>query len=83
MIFLGQSACGWQEDSNIKKRVASPPVTYRGEKCPQTDSPPPRLDFSEDTGPTIQMPPDAQPVDFFHHLFDDSVLQLIVDETNK
>ena len=50
---------------------------------PETDSALPRLQFSEETGPTFQMPPDAQPVDFFRHLFDDSVLHLIVDETNR
>ena len=49
----------------------------------ETDLAPPCLQFSEETGPTFQMPPDTQPINFFRHLLDDSVLQLIVDETNR
>ena len=50
---------------------------------PATDSAPLPLVFSAQTGPTIQMPINAKPVDFFRHLFDDAVLHLIVNETNR
>ena len=85
-----QSARGRQRGSRggrgrgqgCQSRVTPSSLPWR-EVRPETDTAPPRLHFSEEIGPTIQMPPGAQPVEFFRHLFDDSVLQLIVDETNR
>jgi len=48
-----------------------------------SDRPPIPCPFSEPTGPTLQLPPNPQPIDFFHQLIDTSVIQLLVDETNR
>ena len=65
-----------------RSRVTPSTLPWK-EVRPETDSALPRLQFSEEAGLTFHMPPDAQPVDFFRHLLDDSVLHLIVDETNR
>ena len=48
-----------------------------------SDRPPIPCPFSEPTGPTLQLPPNPQPIDFFHQLIDTSVIRLLVDETNR
>ena len=39
--------------------------------------------FSEQTGPVSQLPSTPQLIDFFYQLIDTTVLQLLVDETNR
>ena len=43
----------------------------------------PPLPFSADVGPNLSLPPDPKPIDFFRSLFCPTILQLIVDETNR
>ncbi len=50
---------------------------------PDHDTPPTPFPFSEPTGATISLPDDAQPIDYFHLLVDDTFVQLLVDETNN
>lgn len=49
----------------------------------ESDIPPTPFPFLETTGPTLQLPPNPQPIDFFSQLLDGPVIQLLVDETNR
>ena len=48
-----------------------------------SDIPPAPFPFLEVTGPTLQLPMNPQPVDFFRQLLDGPVIQHLVDETNR
>ena len=43
----------------------------------------PPLPFNQYVGSTLQLPQDSQPVDFFRHLMDDNIIDLLVEETNQ
>ena len=47
------------------------------------DVTPPQLPFTESVGSNLQFPSESQPVDFFRHLLDNSLLELLVQETNR
>ena len=47
------------------------------------DVPPPPLPFNVMVGSTLQVTEESQPVDFFRHLLDDYLVDLLVTETNK
>ena len=66
LVGEGSGAVPHGEGEEDKDGLMLPPVPYRNlaPSCQQ---------FSEETGPTFQMPPDAQPIDFFRHLLDDCV----------
>ena len=55
------------------------PVPYHGSQ----DTEPPQLPFATSVGPDLGLPASSKPVNFFRVLFTTSVIQLIVDETNR
>lgn len=50
---------------------------------PAADVSPSPLPFTEVVGPTPNLPGFSQPVEYFRHLFDDQILHLLVEETNR
>ena len=50
---------------------------------PEMDSPPPPFVFTDEVCATSQMDHDNHPVDFFRLLWDDHVIHLLVEETNR
>ena len=49
----------------------------------ESDFSPTPFPFLDVTGPTLQLPPNPQSVDFFRQLLDGPVIQHLVDETNR
>ena len=43
----------------------------------------PQLPFTESVGSNVQFSSESQNVDFFRHLLDNSLLELLVQETNR
>ena len=60
----------------------SAPFSWQPIDC-NTDRPLLSFPFSGAAGPTAQMPDDNTPLDFFKPLFDDTIIDLIVAETNR
>ena len=50
---------------------------------PETDAAPPPFPFTHEVGTALTLQLASQQIDFFRHLFDDRIIQLIVDETNQ
>ena len=48
-----------------------------------TDIPPPPIPFNETTGPATHLPPTASPIQFYEKLVDETVMSIIIQETNQ
>ena len=47
------------------------------------DTLPTPLTYTQNTGTNVQLPPTAQPIDYFSIFADDDILGHITDETNQ
>ena len=73
-----------QGDSRPRARPwdRSAPLSWQPVDC-NADSLPSPFPFHGAAGPTTRMPDDSTPLDFFKQLFDDTIIDLIVTETNR
>lgn len=70
-----------QRGSSSGRRASSPLQWQPVDSA--TDTAPTPFTFSEQVGPTNQMPDESVPVDFLRLLLNDTLINLLVTETNR